>query len=86
MVYGGHSCAMVPDPSYYACDHVEEQLLPLVAWGTDTVLARHEVRAGVTADVDEAVWRIVAGADGMTVSFDPPVEGLGGSYHFSSQG
>lgn len=86
VVYGGHSCAMVPDPSYYACDHVEEQLLPLVAWGTETVLARHEVRAGVTADVDQAVWRIVAGADGMTVTFDPPVEGLGASYHFSTQG
>jgi len=86
VVFGGHSCAMVPDPSYYACDHVEEQLLPLVAWGTETVLARHEVRAGSTADVDEALWRIVAGADDMTVTFDPPVDGVGGSHHFTARG
>ena len=85
-VFGGHSCAMVPDPSYYACDHVEEQLLPLVAWGSETVLARHEVRAGVTADVDQALWRIIAGAGDMTITFDPPVDGVGASYSFVTQG
>jgi hypothetical protein len=85
-VFGGHSCAMVPTDEYYACDHVEEQLLPLVAWGTETVLARYAVRAAATETMDPALWRIVAGADNMTVTFDPPVSDVGSSYHFASQG
>jgi hypothetical protein len=85
-VFGGHSCAMVPSPSYYACDHVEEQLLPLVAWGSETVLARYAVRHNVTASEDPALWRIVAGADDITVYFDPPTVEVGSSYSFSTQG
>jgi hypothetical protein len=85
-VFGGHSCAMVPTPEFYACDHVEEQLLPLTAWGVDTVLARYAPRDALTMETDEALWRIVAGADGMTVYFDPAVDSVGASYHFDSQG
>ena len=85
-VFGGHSCAMVPTPEYYACDHVEEQLLPLRAWGADTVLARYAPRDGLNEVTDPALWRVVAGADAMTVYFDPPVDGVGGSTHFDAQG
>jgi hypothetical protein len=85
-VFGTHPCANAPSPEWFACDHVEEQLLPLKAWGVDAVLARYAPRAGLTADDDQPVWRIVAGADGMTVAFDPPVDGVGESYHFSTAG
>ncbi len=85
-VWGGHSCAMVPDGSFYACDHVEEQLLPLVAWGFETVLARYAPREGASAETDQALWRIIAGADQMTVTFDPPVDGVGASYSFTAAG
>ncbi|HUT79069.1 MAG TPA: IgGFc-binding protein, partial [Polyangia bacterium] len=86
-VFGGHSCANVPSGMYAACDHVEEQLLPLAAWGTETVLARHAPRSTCSATTDTVVWRVIAGADDMTVTFDPPAPSpAGASYDFSQQG
>jgi len=85
-VFGGHSCANVPDPEFGTCDHVEEQLLPLVAWGSETVLARYAERGELTPDQDIPVWRIVAGADAMTVTFDPPVETVGDTHSFALAG
>jgi hypothetical protein len=87
-VFGGHSCANVPSGAYAACDHVEEQLLPLAAWGTETVLARHAPRQGCSSQpADPVVWRIIAGADDMTVTFDPPAPApAGASYSFAQQG
>ncbi len=85
-VFGGHSCANVPSGMYAACDHVEEQILPLAAWGTETVLARHAPRQGCYSQPDDpVVWRVIAGADDMTVTFDPPAP-MGASYTFSQQG
>ncbi|MBW2278397.1 MAG: IgGFc-binding protein, partial [Deltaproteobacteria bacterium] len=87
VVFGGHSCANVPNGSYAACDHVEEQILPLAAWGTSTVLARHAVRSGCTEEQDQVVWRLIAGADDMTVYFDPPAPSpAGAEYYFAQQG
>ena len=86
VVFGTHPCANVPGPEWFACDHIEEQILPLKAWGTDAVLARYAPRADETADQDQPVWRIVAGTSNMTVAFDPPVDGVGASYHFAVQG
>jgi hypothetical protein len=85
VVYGCHSCGNVPSSSWTACDHVEEQILPLAAWGDETVLAH----AGFTPDCTNplVVWRIIAGADNMTVSFDPPAPlPAGDSYSFAQQG
>lgn len=85
-VFGGHECAFVPDGEYGSCDHVEEQLLPTSAWGTEAVLARYPARRARTDSSDPAIWRVVAGADDMTVFFDPPVDGLGESYRFTARG
>ena len=85
VVFGGHSCANVPNSSWGACDHVEEQMLPLAAWGTSTVLAKHADRQGCTNQM--VVWRIIAGADDMTVTFDPPAPApCNSSYTFAQQG
>jgi hypothetical protein len=65
---------------------VEEQLLPLKAWGSDAVLARYAPRQDVTAAQDQPVWRLVAGADDMTITFDPAVEGVGASHQFAKAG
>ena len=86
VVFGTHPCANAPSPEWFACDHIEEQILPLKAWGTDAVLARYAPRADLTSDQDQPVWRIVAGAANMTVAFDPPVDGVGASHHFAAQG
>jgi Ca2+-binding RTX toxin-like protein len=32
-VYGGNTCANIPDFNYYACDHIVEQMPPMTAWG-----------------------------------------------------
>jgi hypothetical protein len=85
VVFGGHSCANVPSGAYAACDHVEEQILPLAAWGTATVLAKHADRQGCTNQL--VVWRIIAGADDMTVTFDPPAPApFNSSYVMAQQG
>lgn len=88
VVFGGHSCAFVPG-SAQSCDHVEEQLLPLAAWGTTTVLARHAPRPVCTPpnSDDPVLWRIIAGADDMHVTFDPPApDPAGAEHHFAEQG
>ena len=87
-VFGGNSCAIAPYEGLpCCCDHIEEQLLPLEAWGTSTVLARPLPRLGCTTAQDMALWRIIAGADNMTVTFEPPAPAPAGAEHtFASQG
>jgi hypothetical protein len=85
-VFGGHSCALVPTSDYLACDHIEEQLIPLTAWGNNAVLARYAPRENCLYE-DLAVWRVIAGADDMYVRFDPPAPLPAGSeYYFEKQG
>ncbi|MFA5127809.1 MAG: IgGFc-binding protein [Patescibacteria group bacterium] len=86
VVFGGHACATVPDVYYQACDHLEEQLFPLSAWGTSSVLARHAPRQNCMYE-DLVVWRVIAGADDMAVTFDPPApDPAGSAYYFEKQG
>jgi hypothetical protein len=85
VVFGGNSCDNVPDVAYCCCDHVEEQLLPLEAWGTATVLGRAAPRSTCSETADTTLWRIIAGADGMTLHFDPPYP-QGDTHHFDQQG
>ncbi|MDD5308419.1 MAG: IgGFc-binding protein [Deltaproteobacteria bacterium] len=87
VVFGGHACALVPNKDYQACDHVEEQILPLAAWGTSAVLARHAPRTDCSAVRDMVVWRVIAGADNMHVTFDPPAPSpADAEHHFTQQG
>lgn len=66
--FSGHNCAFVPFDRF-ACDHLEEQLLPLESWGRAYVVGRTQpLREG-----EPNVVRVVSGADGNDVAFDPPV-------------
>jgi hypothetical protein len=88
-VFGANAAAYSPDPPLYGyADHLEEQMLPLAAWGTSAALARHAVRHNCTSYADDPViWRVIAGADNMTVTFDPPAPSPAGTtYGFSEQG
>jgi IgGFc binding protein len=64
-VFAGHDCALVPFDRY-ACDHLEEQMLPVEALGRRYVVARtpplHD---------EPDVVRVVATRPGTRVSFEP---------------
>lgn len=69
-VFGGHACAFVP---YYrwACDHLEEQLLPTGTLGQNVIVAPTKPLTAAPKD-EPNVWRIMSGTDGNSLTFDPP--------------
>jgi hypothetical protein len=84
-VFGGHRCAYVPtyDPNnglpYAWCDHLEEQLLPLEAWGNEYMAVRAPPRTpdpneAFHPDEDWMAWRIVGSKDNTVVNFEPSIE------------
>jgi hypothetical protein len=61
-VFSGNLCAVMPHDAetFCCCDHVEEQLMPLAAWGRRFVVARGPVRrTGPDPEVEH--YRITAG-------------------------
>lgn len=64
-VLAGHDCAMVPADKW-ACDHLEEQLVPMESWG-------REVAVSVTRPfgTEPNIVRIVSGRDDNAVRFEP---------------
>jgi hypothetical protein len=74
-VFGGHECANIPliiqEGKFVGtkfCDHVEQQLFPLDTWGTKYVGDAFKARSPDQKDV----WRVLSGADGVTLTTDPP--------------
>lgn len=67
-VLSGHDCTNVPFDRP-ACDHLEDALMPLRAWGTSAVVTRPYINGR-----DGYVLRVVSGADANTVSFDPAIQ------------
>jgi hypothetical protein len=68
-VVGASMCSVVPENSY-ACDHLEEQMLPLDYWGRAYVGAHAPTRG-----TESYYWRIFSGADGVTVTTSPAQPG-----------
>ncbi len=66
-VYSGHSCPFVPF-NRYACDHVEEAMLPGETWGKELVVAISEPLRG-----EPNVIRVLSGVDNNMITFDPAV-------------
>jgi hypothetical protein len=66
-VFSAHQCANVPDQTAY-CDHLEQQLYPLDAWGTEYVLSKFQPR-GTEPDF----YRVLAGAEPLTLQTNPPL-------------
>jgi hypothetical protein len=65
-VFGGHNCSFVPY-NKWACDHLEEQLFPLHAWG------KHYVGTRAVSLPDPNLWRVVAGEAASLIRFSPPI-------------
>ncbi|MCB9591640.1 MAG: IgGFc-binding protein [Sandaracinaceae bacterium] len=69
-VISGHNCAFVPF-NRWACDHLEEAMFPLETWGTETIVsASQPIRS------EPNLVRILSGADGNSLSFDPAPPGV----------
>ena len=66
VVFAGHPCVNVPADQGF-CDHLEEQVPGTRRWGASAVGARLTPRA---APPEIAVWQVVAGSAGTTVSFE----------------
>ena len=69
-VLGAAECVNVPNEKVGYCDHIQEQMLPLDYWGKTYVGARSPKRG-----TEKHYWRILGGADGTTVTTDPPQPG-----------
>jgi hypothetical protein len=69
-VIGGHECGNVPLGTNY-CDHLEQQLPPVSAWGNHFIGDPFKLRS----DAQKDVWRVLAGQDGVKVTIVPPVGG-----------
>jgi hypothetical protein len=91
-VFSGIDCTMIPELPWYACDHIEEQMLPLSAWGTHYIGARHPHRVpNLNPQPEEVFWRVIAAVDDTTITLEPPVAGaqiqlaqVGDWFEFSS--
>jgi hypothetical protein len=68
-VFAGHVCSFVPYNNW-ACDHLEEQMIPSETWGSDYIVARTEPQSPDTAEPN--VIRIVSRENDNTIAFDPP--------------
>lgn len=81
-VFSGHQVAGVQEQLklqitdvWDSCctEHLEEQLMPVETWGTVALCVKSKPR-GSEADR----WIIVAGADGVLVNTEPPIDGING--------
>ncbi len=76
-VFSGTECTFVPE-NVYACDHIEEQVLPLSAWGESYVGARHPQRIPeVHPEPENVYWRVISAVENTTVTFTPAQPGVG---------
>ena len=65
-VFGSHTCAFIPY-NVFACDHLEESIFPLSAWGRNAVVTK------IKPLLDEpSLVRIISGSDQNRITFDPP--------------
>jgi hypothetical protein len=64
-VYSGHDCTFVPFDRW-ACDHLEEQMFPLEAWGTTYLATRTDPVADETN-----IYRVISREDGNRITFTP---------------
>lgn len=69
-LYSGHVCSNVPF-NYPACDHLEEQMMPLETWGKDFLVGRTKPQNGFGFSPEPNVIRIVSGEDGNVVQLNP---------------
>ena len=73
-VFSGHECANVPTEDINACDHIEQQMFPVDAWGRRYFVSSFSPRA----EGDAQVFRILAAENDTIVTTNPPQFGVDG--------
>lgn len=69
-VFAGNVATLEPNPGQCCADHLEQQMLPLVAWG-DSYLATPPPSPTSPGDVVRAAYRITGSFDGTALSYSP---------------
>lgn len=69
-VFAGHECANVP-LGINACDHLEQQMVPVEAWGKRYIADSFKKRSKDQFDV----YRVMAGGTDVLVETSPPQKG-----------
>jgi hypothetical protein len=75
-VIGGHDCSFVPY-NQYACDHLEESLLPVEALGRELFVTAPQAAWAIDSapGTPESMYvRVLSAVDGNSVQFEPAVQ------------
>ncbi len=72
--FAGHPCTFIPQDRW-ACDHLEEQLLPAEALGSRYVLQPVHSRNNQSYSEEIIYWRVVAHEDAI-ITISPPFDSL----------
>ena len=67
-VFSGHVCNFVPF-NYWACDHLEEQMIPSEAWGKEFIVTRTEPQSPDTPEPN--VIKVISREDNNSITFYP---------------
>jgi len=67
-MWGGHTCMDIPYDKI-ACDAAHQEIPPIHAMGSRYAAIRYPNRFGAT--VESPPWRIMGGADGTTLTYEP---------------
>ncbi|MCP5468707.1 MAG: DUF11 domain-containing protein [Deltaproteobacteria bacterium] len=68
-VIGANVCANIPVDET-ACDHIQESSMPVEFWSNQYVGTHNPLRGE-----EKHVWRVYAGADNVTITTEPAVDG-----------
>jgi hypothetical protein len=74
-VFSTHLCTFYPQRTGF-CDHLEEQLLPIEAWGQRYALVPPPPRGRAGNDGQRVYYRIIANAPGVTLTLSRPIDDL----------
>lgn len=69
-VFSGNVATIEPNPGQCCADHLEHQMLPLVAWGSEYVAAPPPSPNGAAID-NPSGYRITGAFDGTSLSYSP---------------
>lgn len=72
-VFGGAECSKIPQ-DFMACDLMQQQISPLVQWGTEYALVPYSSRIeGVTGKKarETVPWMFVGAVDGTVLTYEP---------------